>query len=148
VSRTELLLFLRSHTYAVQASVSVDGLPQAAVIGFAVTDSLEIIFDSINSTRKAKNLLLRPRIAFVIGGWMPGDERTVQYEGVVDRPEGPELEILKRIYYATFPDGRSRLGWPGLMYLRTRPTWLRYSDYNKSPPEIMELKGDQIDAMK
>ena len=83
MNRAELLAFMREHVNAVQASVTADGSPQAAVVGIVVTDSFEIIFDSLDKTRKARNLALNPRIALVIGGWTPGDERTVQYEGVV-----------------------------------------------------------------
>ena len=90
MSRTELLLFMRAYTYAVQTSVSPERSPQAAVVGIAVTDSFEIIFDSVDTTRKVKNLSVNSRIAFVIGGWTPGDERTVQYEGEVDWPQGWE----------------------------------------------------------
>jgi uncharacterized protein YhbP (UPF0306 family) len=140
----ELLEFMRMHVNAVEASVSPEGAPQAAVIGFAITDSFEIVFDSVDTTRKVKNLLLNPRVAFVIGGWMPNDERTVQYEGVVDRPEEPELERLKKIYYAKFPTGRLRLNWPGITYLRARPTWIRYRDFNKVPPTVLELDAEQI----
>jgi hypothetical protein len=144
MSRAELLEFLRTHKYAVQSSVSAAGGAQAAVVGIAVTDSLEIVFDSVDSTRKVKNLMHNPRIAFVIGGWTPGDERTVQYEGVVDKPQGSELELLKEFYYAKFPDGRQRVGWQGLVYLRARPSWIRFSDFNKSPALIVELGVEQL----
>jgi hypothetical protein len=29
--------------------------------------------------------------------------------------------------------------WPGLIYVRARPTWIRYSDYNVDPPQIVEF---------
>jgi general stress protein 26 len=146
--RRQLLEFMRNHSYAVQASVSSTGAPQAAVIGIAVTNALEIVFDSVDSSRKVKNLLVDPRIALVIGGWTPGDERTLQYEGMVDRPQGSELQLLKETYYAKFPTGRDRLCWPGLIYLRVRPTWVRYSDFNRNPPTIVELDGKKLIALK
>lgn len=148
MTRTELLEFMRAQTNAVQASVSPMGTAQAAVIGIAVTDSFEIVFDTVDTTRKVKNLLLNPSIAFVLGGWTPGDERTVQYEGVVDKPRGAELERLKSIYYAKFPTGRARLSWPGITYLRARPTWIRYRDFNQTPPTVMELDAEQIKTLE
>jgi pyridoxine/pyridoxamine 5'-phosphate oxidase len=51
----------------VQASVSPTGAPQAAVVGFAVTDALEIIFDTVATSRKYRNLRADPRVALVIG---------------------------------------------------------------------------------
>ena len=118
----ELLAFLRRHRLAVQASVSATGSPQAAVVGFAVTDQFEIVFDTLDSSRKARNLRQNGRLALVIGGSNDGDERTAQYEGIADQPSGVELERLKQVYYAAYPDGPSRLSWPGLIYVRVRPT--------------------------
>jgi general stress protein 26 len=144
--RTRLLDFLRAHKLAIQATASADGAPQAAVVGYAVTDRFELVFDTLDSTRKARNLRENPKLAFVVGGLKAGDERTVQYEGVADEPTGAECERLKAVYYAVFPDGPSRLGWPGLIYVRVRPTWIRYSDYNRDPPEIIELTQSQLNA--
>src|SRR5205814_3855852 len=66
----------------VQSSVSALNHAQAAVVGFAVSEAFEIIFDTLDSTRKVANLRANPRIALVIGGLDAGDERTVQYEGI------------------------------------------------------------------
>ena len=113
----ELLEFIRRHRLAVQASVSVPGAPQAAVVGFAISDQFEIVFDTLDSSRKARNLRQNTRLALVIGGSNDGDERTVQYEGIADEPSGAELERLKQVYYAAYPDGPDRLSWPGLTAL-------------------------------
>ena len=139
-----LIEFLRQHRLAVEASVSPDGAAQAAVVGFAVTDGLELVFDTLASTRKAANLRQNPRLAFVIGGLDAGDERTVQFEGVADEPTGSELERLKEAYYRVYPDGPSRLAWPGLIYVRVTPTWVRFSDYTVDPPAIVELTEAQL----
>ena len=135
----ELLTFMRSEKYAVQASVSAAGVPQASVVGIAVTDGFEIVFDTVASSRKAPNLRANPSIAFVIGGTRDGDERTVQYEGTADEPGGEELDRLLAVYYARFPEGPERRAWPGLVYVRVRPAWIRYSDFGANPPEIVEF---------
>jgi hypothetical protein len=140
----DLLAFLRRHRLAVQASVSAVNAPQAAVVGYAVTDLFEILFDTIDSSRKGQNLRRNNRIALVIGGLVDGEERTVQYEGIADEPSGEELDRLKKVYYAAWPDGPSRLSWPGLTYIRVRPTWIRYSDFSASPPQIVEFTADQL----
>lgn len=139
MTRNELLAFMRSERYAVQASVSALGRPQAAVVGIAVSDAFELVFDTLDSTRKAVNLRANPGVAFVIGGTDEGDERTVQYEGMADVPEGAERERLQRIYFDRFPDGKARQAWPGLIYVRVKPAWIRYSNYNTQPPEIVEF---------
>jgi general stress protein 26 len=138
-SRAEILSFMRRHTVAVQASVSAASSPQAAVVGFIVTDDFDVFFDTIDTSRKVANLRHNQRIALVIGGTADGEERTVQYEGLTDEPEGDELEQLKKRYLSRFPGGRDRQTWPGLIYVRVRPTWLRFSNFSQVPPEIVHL---------
>ena len=139
MTRADVLEFMRSHSLAVQASVSPVDAPQAAVVGFIVTDDFEVVFDTVNTTRKVANLRRNARCALVIGGIINGDERTVQLEGIADEPTGSDLERLKELYFVRFPDGRERQHWPGLMYVRVRPRWLRFSDFNQSPPAIAEF---------
>lgn len=141
MTREQLLVFLRRHKLAVEASVTADGAPQAAVIGFAVSDGLEIVFDTTEVTRKYRNLRADPRIALVIG-W--DDAVTVQLEGVADFPSGDELERIRQCYFVAYPDGRDRLAWPGITHVRVRPTWIRYSDFTQEPPRIIELAMDQL----
>jgi hypothetical protein len=142
-TRADVLAFMRSHSLAVQASVSASSSPQAAVVGFIVTDGFEIFFDTLDSTRKVLNLRQNSAIALVIGGLVSGDERTVQYEGLADEPKGVELDALKAQYFRRFPDGPARQSWPGLTYVRARPRWLRFSDFNQAPPEIVEFTFDR-----
>ena len=143
MTREALLAFMRSERYAVQASVSTGQSAQAAVVGIAVSDSFEIVFDTSSRSRKATNLQ-RNAIAFVIGGTQDGDERTVQYEGLATFPTGDELQRAQELYFSVFPDGRDRLAWPGLIHIRVMPVWIRYSDFNAQPPEIVEFKADAL----
>ena len=142
MTKDDVLAFLRTQKWAVEASVSAQGGVQAALVGVGVTDQLELVFDTIASSRKAVNLKANPGAAFVIGGWMAGDERTVQYEGLVDFPLGEVLDRVKAAYFAVFPDGQSRLTWPGITHARVRPTWIRFSDYRVTPPVIEEFSFD------
>ena len=141
-TRDQVLAFIRTHSLGVQASVSSaaasPAIPQAAVVGFVVTDTFELFFDTLESSRKIANLRQNGNVAFVIGGPADGDVRTVQYEGRADEPQGAELQPLKELYFSRFADGRTREAWPGITYVRVRPRWLRYSDYSQAPPEIIE----------
>jgi len=126
MTRAELLSFLRRHRYAVQASTAADGAPQAAVIGIAVSDQLEIVFDTLATSRKAQHLRRDARIALVVG-W--DEEQTVQLEGRADEPAADELRRLKAVYFERFPDGPEREQWPDITYFRVRVGWARYSDF-------------------
>lgn len=141
MTRAQLVSFLRKYKLAVQASIAPSGAPQAAVVGFAVSDALEIVFDTTEDTRKYKNLRADPRIALVIG-W--DDEITAQLEGVADFPEGAELERIRECYFVAYPDGRDRLAWPGITHVRVRPTWARYSDFTQDPPQIVEFADREL----
>jgi pyridoxine/pyridoxamine 5'-phosphate oxidase len=143
VTRADLLAFLRSHRYAVQASAAAESGAQAAIVGIAVLDTFEIVFDTLATSRKARNLEHDARIALVIGG-SDGGERTVQYEGVTDRLAGTELDDIRERYFQVFPDGRDRLAWPGLIHLRVQPRWMRYSDFSVNPPIIVEWSAEAI----
>ncbi|HVZ39433.1 MAG TPA: pyridoxamine 5'-phosphate oxidase family protein [Candidatus Kapabacteria bacterium] len=144
MTRDQLLHFMQAHRLAVQTSVSQTGVPQAAVVGIAVTDRLEIVFDTLATSRKAYNLRGNPAIALVIGGTAGGEERTVQFEGVADEPEGAERDRLVGAYLQVYPDGTDRQAWPGLIYIRVRPTWIRYSDFSSNPPLIVEFTGSRL----
>jgi hypothetical protein len=138
VTRAELLSFMRRHPHSVQATVGADGAPQAAVVGIVVSDDFELFFDTIETTRKALNVRAGSRVAFVLGGPEPGAAETVQVVGTADEPTDVDLEELKQLYFARFPDGVARQAWRGLTYVRVRPTWLRYSDFRVDPPRIVE----------
>jgi len=139
VTRADLLAFLRRHRICVQTSVSSAGAPQAAVVGFAVNDDLEIVFDTLGTSRKAQNLDADPRVALVVG-W--DEDRTVQIEGIADRPEGEELARLKAVYFAVYPDGVERQSWKDITYVRVRPTWARYSDFRPGSRAVVEFSFD------
>ncbi len=128
MTRAEAVAFLRTHRFCVVATASHAGRPQAAVVGFAVSDDLEIVFDTVASSRKVPNLVQNPEVAVVVGCG-PG-EQTAQIQGLADVPEGAELDRVKRVYFDAWPDGVGRQAWEGITYVRIRPTWVRYSDFS------------------
>lgn len=147
MTRSELLAFMRSRPYAVQSSVSPAGAPQAATVGVAVTDDFEVVFDTIRSSRKGRNLAANPAIAFTFGSLDAGATRSVQLEGVAEVLDGPERDRLVAFYLKAFPDGVERQAWPGLVYIRVRTTWLRDSDFDSVPPRTDEYDADALAAL-
>jgi pyridoxine/pyridoxamine 5'-phosphate oxidase len=131
---------IRHHRLAVVATVSADNEPEAALVGFAITDQFELIFDTLDRTRKCQNLRASSKIAVVIG-W--DEEISIQYEGRADEPSGAELDRLKKVYYKVYPDGPARQQWPGITYFRIRPSWVRYSNFN-DPVTIIEFSAEEL----
>jgi pyridoxine/pyridoxamine 5'-phosphate oxidase len=119
------------------SSLSSSGSAQSALVGIAVTQDLEIIFDTVKTSRKYSNLTSNPKCSLVIG-W--AGERTVQYEGVASELAGTEMQCYQKTYFEAWPDGPLRMAWPGIVYFVVRPTWIRYSDFDANPPLIHELR--------
>lgn len=136
MDRADLYKFMAGFRYGVVSSVAPDGTPQSALVGVAVTPNFEILFDTVKTSRKYPNLKARPQCSFVIG-W--GGEQTVQFEGEAVEPEGDELTRRMKQYFAVWPDGPLRLSWPKIAYFCVKPQWLRFSDFDQSPPLIVEM---------
>ena len=131
-----LYQFMNRQKLGVVCTIGPSGQPQSALVGIAITPTLEIIFDTVSKSRKSANLGRDERVAFVVG-WE--GEVTVQYEGAARQISSTELGSYHETYFRAFPDGRARLKWDGITYYVVTPKWIRYSDFNQSPPEIEEF---------
>ncbi len=128
--------FIVRHKLAVISTANKDGNPEAALIGIAVCPDLDLVFDTVKTSRKYKNLIENPQVALVMG-W--DNEITVQYEGEVTEL-GAGDEQYKEIYFAAFADGRERAEtWPDIVHFKVTPKWIRYSDFNEGQ-EIIEFE--------
>ena len=134
--KADLYRFLLQCKLGVLGTIGNESAPQSALVGIAVSENLEIIFDTVKSSRKYSNLITRPACSLVIG-WT--GEQTVQYEGLADELSGGELHHYQRVYFETWPECRSHLSWPGIVYFLVRPRWIRYSDFDQHPPLIEEF---------
>ena len=127
--------FISKNRYSVLSTVTINNTPESALVGFAVTRDLKIIFDTVTTSRKYQNLVINPSVSFVIG-W--DDWQTIQYEGIAKIPTENELAGLLEYYFKVFPDGILRKeNWKYIAYFYAEPKWIRYSDFN-SPQKIEE----------
>jgi len=121
--------FIKRQTLAVISTLSKDNKPEAALVGFAVSRDLEIVFDTVKTSRKYKNLLQNSSVAVVIG-W--DNETTVQYEGIAIELTGDNAAYYKEIYFEVYKDGRERaITWPDIVHFKITPKWIRYSNFNE-----------------
>jgi nitroimidazol reductase NimA-like FMN-containing flavoprotein (pyridoxamine 5'-phosphate oxidase superfamily) len=131
MEQSELLGYLRSQRLGVLGTLAPSGEPQAALVGYAITPDFELLFDTLRTTRKYRNMMANPRVSFTVGSTVGhGDERTVQYEGIAEELAGEQLERLRPGYFAAWPDGVDRVQWPDITWFVIRPRWIRYSDFN------------------
>jgi hypothetical protein len=138
MTKDDVYSFLTTCKLGVLGTIGPNGAPQSSLVGIAVTEKLEIVFDTVRSSRKYPNLVAQPACSFVIGGWGAG-EQTVQYEGAAQELQPPALEQYQEIYFRAWPDGPARMSWPGIVYFVARPSWIRYSDFDQNPPLIREF---------
>jgi hypothetical protein len=137
MDRSKIHAWMTQFRYGVLSTVGSDGTPQSALVGIAVTPGLAIIFDTVKSSRKYSNLIARPACSFVVGGW--AGEQTAQFEGTAMEPRCEALKNYQEAYFAVWPDGPARLAWPGIVYFAVKPRWIRFSDFDQSPPRIVEM---------
>jgi len=128
--------FLSQCKLGVLSTLADTGTPQSALVGIAVTPTLELVFDTVKTSRKYPNLAARNRCSFVIG-W--AGEQTVQYEGQATELRGEELKRCQEVYFQAWPDCLTHLAWPGIVYFVVKPNWIRYSDYDQNPSLIQEF---------
>jgi len=136
MTKTDLYDFLAGCKLGVLGTIGTDNRPQSSLIGIPTSGELEIIFDTLKSTRKYRNLIARPACSLAIG-WT--GEQTVQYEGDATELTASELERCQEIYFDTWPECRSHLSWTGITYFLVRPRWIRFSDFDQRPPFIREF---------
>jgi general stress protein 26 len=127
--------FINQQKLGVVSTVNLLNKPEAAVVGIAVSVNLEIIFDTVKTSRKYQNILHNPNVALA-AGW--DEEVTVQYEGIAEiLGTSDEADNLREVYFRAFPAGRERAEtWPGLVHVKVSPKWIRYSNFNE--PQVIE----------
>lgn len=132
---------LYQHTLAVISTFDVKTKkPEAALIAFAETKDLEIIFQTQYATRKYVNLQKNKHVALVIG-WDVKHHATLQYEGVARELKSNELEQNRRLFLEKkkSPCTKEFLYHPKAKFFKIKPKWIAYSDYTKNVPKILEL---------
>jgi pyridoxine/pyridoxamine 5'-phosphate oxidase len=135
--KTFLLDFIKQQKLATISTVDNNGKPEAAVIGFGQTNSLELIFGTDNSSRKYANIKKNNSVALVIG-WDEG--KTVQFEGLAIELSEKDLPLINDSYWSKSPNAEKYHANEGQRYFKVSPTWIRYTDLNKEPWDIIELK--------
>ena len=133
MNRNMLYNYIHSYTYGVLSTVDSQGLPEAAVMMYGDTKNFELIFDTLNTTRKYNNLQQNSHIAFAIGR---EDGTTVQYEGIATELFGEELLTYKKIMFAKNDSFAKWEALPGMTYFKVTPKWIRYSSMDAKPWEI------------
>ncbi len=128
---------MNSKTLMVLATVSEDGKPESAVVGFGQTKKLEIICGTSKLSRKAENILKHKYVSIVIG-W--DDQGTLQYEGTARVLKVSEATKYSAVYFDKNPIAKQFKDNPDEIYILITPDWLRFTELTSTPWNVTELK--------
>lgn len=120
---------------AVLSTVTPDKTSESAVVEISASDNLELIFDTLPTFRKYKNLKSNQSVSVVIG-WEPA---TIQYEGIALELDGQEIEGYKQIHFQKFPEA-IKFEKLGIRFFKIIPRWIRFTDVSKQPWEVFEIE--------
>src|SRR2546427_4429674 len=68
MTKSDIYQFIAKQKLGVLGTLSSGGSPQSALVGIAVTPELEIIFDTVKSSRKFQNLMSNSQL--FVRGWV------------------------------------------------------------------------------
>src|SRR5947209_1842018 len=119
--KLKLLEFIRQVPLGILATVSLSGLPQAALVAISENENLELFFGTSNVSRKFQNLMHNPHVAVTL----PREQEriTVQYEGITEMLNGPEREAAEAVHIAKNPRIQKFKNDPRQVYFKIIPTW-------------------------
>lgn len=116
--------------------------PESALVAFVETDELEIIFETFVDSRKYRNLHIHSRVSTVIG-WASESYVTIQYQGNALELIGEDVLKARELFRAKItPCTEQYLSDTRVRFFKIKPSWIRYSDYDQSPPLIEEWHAD------
>jgi len=131
--RTEIAAYVRAEGRAIVATVTVEGSPEAALVGITALDDGTLIFNVVPGARKLANLAANGRVAVVVGAM---GHVSVQFEGAAVITVGDEADHYAAEFERLMPGSRSR--YEGHAVVVVRPDWLRVYDVSHRPPLVVE----------
>lgn len=144
----EALKFLRSKSTMVLASISNNLEPEAATIYFVCDDEFNLYFMTATTSKKADNLRVNGKVAFVIG---QGPEIiTIQGGGAAKELPQKDAEKFYELIKKVAVESANQ--WPiltlakeGYATFKVTPAWMTYYNLDKENyPEIAREEFYQI----
>ncbi len=140
--KSRALEFIRKQHFAVIATSSIAGEPEAAVMAFLVDDDFTFHFISINGCKKLENLKYNDKVAIVVG--LGPQPMTIQGGGEAELVSDVPDELFEKIV-GSVPNA-DITKWPivklaknGFSTIILRPSWLEWLDLN---PDSETYKED------
>ena len=134
--KQDALAFLKAHRTGVLATRSPEGAPRARLVYYSSDDDFNIYFLTLSTTRKADDLLVYDRAAFVVAA--EDVPQTLQIEGVVKNLT--ETAIIDPAVRKLFENIKSNTTYyapltrfdPGkIVFYGLTPTSVRWGDFTE-----------------
>lgn len=133
--KEQALTFLRKYIFCVISTVTADGKPEAAFVGYRHSEDLEFLIGTSKLTRKYQNLQTNPHVAVVVAD-TTGE---VQYEGYAQEISQEEYDqLVASGQFEALPGIEKYRGDPNQVFFKISPTWLRF---------ILHGETDQVTEM-
>jgi general stress protein 26 len=123
----------------VLSTVNPDHTPESAVMGYAIREDGNIIFNTNRNSRKWSNIAVNQSVSICVG-W---DMRVpfIQIEGVAVKIEnGTNYTTNEEFYFSCHPNSLAYKGNPDTVFISVRPLWIRFSNMSITPYSIEECR--------
>jgi len=131
--------FLAKNQLCVISTIDSEGFPNSATMSFSESDELEIIFFTMDQTRKFTNLQTNQKVSVTIG-WSFEDFITVQYQGIARHATEEESEKYVVKHLEKIPFSKNFIYNPGEVMFIIKPTYIKYSNMKSEPHEVFEVR--------
>ena len=113
------------------ATASLDGVPEAATIGYAADEKYGLYFQTFSHYTKYKNLEKNPCGSIVITNKLT----SVQMDGKTDELKGEKKERARKMLLAKYGDEMEcYLDSPSAVFFKFTPHWIRLLKDDTYPP--------------
>lgn len=139
----KVLEFIKKNRVSALATVLAHGSPHTAVMHYShLVNPLELYFSVDKTSVKCQFLLKRKEgKASVVIGFSEQEWITVQIDGLISIVDNREkLRRIKTIHYKKNPSSKEFENDPNTIFLIFKPKWIRYTDFNFEPPNIILIE--------
>ena len=135
----EVLHFLKMKEpkLLVLGTVSKEGKPWSAVLGYAIQDDLTLILSTSKESKKLKNIVENSNVSLVIGWEFTG--MYVQAQGVATLiSDMKEHEMSESFFYLMNPEA-AKFKSPDTIFVKVKMHLLKVTDFDHHSVQSMDL---------
>ena len=138
-NKPEILQYLQTHSLSVLSTVGNNSKPESAVMAFIAQSDFTFLMFTEKQSRKWQNFTVNSQASMVVGGL--NDDPSVQLDGKIQVLDKERGETAKKQALSLHPEWSEYFSSPTGAWFAFTPTWLRYLDFSKSPPETVEIEN-------